>query len=221
MEYTSRLHKADLPEIEPEAELPELETNFAERADVYSEPAEARSKLGGEQTFSQRQFRHPEYIQGAEASEERALEGIRELDPDRWRKLNETERLAALQQAENALATAQGRPDMPVRVEQLPSNHRGYFDGDRITLNADLVRNPDVRQSVETLAHEGRHAYQRHAVDNTGTHPDAQAVEQWQNNFDNYKTVQQHGFRAYYNQPVEQDARAYADRIVRARYGGI
>jgi len=220
MEHASAVDKADLLEVKPEAERPDLETNLAERADVSSEPADANPQMRIEKTPDQEQLKHPEHIQGAEVSEERALGGVRELDPDRWQEINETERLAALQQAENALATAQERPAMPVRVEQLPSNYRGYFDGDHITLNADLVRDTDVRQAVETLAHEGRHAYQRHAIDNPGTHPDTQEVNQWRHNFDHYKTAQRHGFRAYQNQPIEKDARAYADRIVQARYGG-
>jgi len=194
----------EIPEQPESYERADLERDFARRAEVGETVVES-----AEETT----------ITASEVTEEQALDGMRELDPDRWSELSLEKRHAALRKAEKSLAQAQGREAKPVRLEALPPNQRGYFDGEQITINEQLVQSDDVRQAVTTLAHEGRHAYQRHAVEHPEIHADPAEVEQWQENFANYKDPQRHGFRAYYNQPVEVDARQYAKRIVNARYG--
>jgi hypothetical protein len=149
------------------------------------------------------------------------LDDIPELDPERWRELiSMEERLKVLQEAENRLAEAQGRPPLPVRVEKTLPRLLGYCDGTKIVISTALIGNDDAAEVVSTLTHEGRHAYQINAVKHLGFHPNTQEVQKWQDNFNNYKTVQKDGLPAYFNQPVEADARAYAEHVILARYGG-
>ena len=65
---------------------------------------------------------------------------------------------------------------------------------------------------IDTIAHEGRHAYQHYAVEHPGFHPDEHEVEYWRANFETYLQPNLYGFDAYWMQPVEVDAR---------RYGGV
>jgi hypothetical protein len=197
----------ETPEIseQPESyERADLERDFARRAEVEEITVSSLEETA---------------IAVSDVPEEHTLDGIRELDPDRWPELSPEQCHEALQKAERSLAQAQGREAKPVRLEALPPNQKGYFDGEQITINEQLVQGDDVRQAVTTLTHEGRHAYQRYAVEHPEIHGDQAEVKQWQENFAHYKNPQRDGFRAYYNQPVEVDARDYAQRVVNARYG--
>ena len=77
--------------------------------------------------------------------------------------------------------------------------------------------NLDDPTILGTVAHEVRHAQQHKAVDDLpwwwwedyhgppGVSQDE--VEDWRDNFDDYKTSKDDGFDAYHDQPVEADAR--------------
>lgn len=159
----------------------------------------------------------------------RAIEG---LTAEQWEKLEPAERLEALQELEDKLAEIQGRPPYPVVAEYLPCNRNelsgGYFDGDRIVVNRSLLEggSAEIEALVEefglgssrefivnTLAHEGRHAYQWYAVENPGVHPNEHEVEYWRANFETYLQSGLYGFEAYWMQPLEVDARRYGDAV--------
>lgn len=153
-----------------------------------------------------------------------ALRSIPELRPEVWQGLNDGEKLEALQNAENQMAEVQGRSPVEVRVEQMgPGQHGGYTRGDRVihVSQAD-VRSDNPREVLDTVVHEGRHAYQHYAVENPGFHSNEAEVEAWELNMQpgNYRTVEMDGARAYMEQPVEADAWSYASRVVRNVMGG-
>lgn len=153
------------------------------------------------------------------------LKSIPELNPENWKKLSLEERTELLRKIERKMAEIQGREpaDLLVSDKVLDGkdkgdpmgNTNGYYShaNGRIVLNSSLVGSDNVHKVVSTLAHEGRHAYQHAAIDNSGTEPDAIKAEEWKDNFDDYKTVEKDGYEAYYKQPVEVDAREYGSDV--------
>lgn len=112
----------------------------------------------------------------------------------------------------------------------------GFWSNDDMSLHLDEneLDDPDL---INTMAHEVRHAAQNELVDDANPglidqalidaglkddpfHPPEGVtrddVEDWKNNFDDYKSAED-DFDAYYNQPVESDARdageAYLDDL--------
>ena len=83
----------------------------------------------------------------------------------------------------------------------------------QIDLNADLLKEDDPQQVMETIMHESRHAYQDFAVN----HPelvsvDKETIEVWKDNFVHYISPE-FDYQAYVNQPVEADANDFSERM--------
>ncbi len=125
-------------------------------------------------------------------------------------------------------AEAAGIDELEIRVEDLEDQDgdgvdddpttdlRGsWSEGDRV-LRID-EGNLDDPTILATVAHEVRHAQQHKAVDDLpwwwwekyhGPPGVGQPeVEDWRDNFDDYKTSTDDGFEAYHSQPIEADAR--------------
>lgn len=154
-------------------------------------------------------------VEGLSSSDIEYLSATEGLSERKWETLGPVERLNALQTLEDKLAEIQHRPPYQVVVETMAPNDYGYFDGNAIHINATHVVNPGFRlEAIDTIAHEGRHAYQEYAVTHPGFHPDAKEVEYWAANQDAYMrgdlAVKTFGFEFYANQPVELDAVKYA-----------
>jgi hypothetical protein len=141
------------------------------------------------------------------------------LRPENWQAASETERLAALQQTEASMAHIQGRPAVDVASEPMSSGTYGYFDGQSMHVNSDWVQSNDVAENVDTVVHEGRHAYQQYAVDHPGFHANQAEVDAWRDNFSNYLSAEDYGQELYQGQPVEADAWAYGTAIRNRLYG--
>ena len=159
------------------------------------------------------------------------LTGIEELEIEKWQELSLEERLDVLQRIENVVAAIEHRPVCAVKMRKLDSNTNGHFvPGDGITINLSRMQNSDVSQEsldklIETLIHEGRHSYQYYNISTRMVHSSPADVAQWQENWPNYfdgesiemaglhvrtKFLRETGFRLYYYQPVETDARRFA-----------
>jgi hypothetical protein len=160
--------------------------------------------------------------QGAENAA-KALRTMRELRPGEWEKLDLNERARWLSKAHAHIAEQYGFQPYTVRAQALPANYGGYFNAATrtIVLNESILKDARPDRILNIIAHESRHGYQWHAVTNPGLVPaDVQAkVPVWRDNFANYKTPGIHGYRAYYNQPIEVDARAFAETIVKTTLG--
>jgi len=129
--------------------------------------------------------------------------------------------LSSLQQAEDEAAQIQGRDPKPVAIDEgAEEGEYGYYDGSTIYIGEHSLNNDDVSEVANTLAHEGRHAYQDYAIEHPGFHPDTGEVQSWEENQQpgNYVKPDQ-GQAAYLNQPVERDAWPYGDRIANGVYG--
>lgn len=144
------------------------------------------------------------------------------LTDEKWNSLNVYEKLNLLQIIENEVAVREGRQPCLVSGSFIPSSNDGIVLGfyskatRNITINAEQLDpqskyGSDYRVHLDTILHEGRHAYQHQAVLGEIEHADAQAVQAWADNMapGHYITFERNP-RGYYFQPIEKDARDFA-----------
>jgi|GEM_PF-6855437 len=142
------------------------------------------------------------------------LRSIEGLKPGIWSEMTQNERLNALRTLESRLAEIQGRPPLPVVAEAMREGEAGFFDGKALHVNIEHLKNPAYRlEVIDTIAHEGRHAYQYYAVRHPGFHPNTQEVIYWAANEHAYFHPKQIGEKFgpeyYLCQPTELDAWRY------------
>ena len=168
-------------------------------------------------------------IQWTEIGEE--LCNVEELKIEKWQQLSLEERLEVLQRIENIAAAIEHRPACEVKMRKLDSRTNGHFiPNDGITMNTTRMKASAESQEsldklLETLIHEGRHSYQYYNISTRMVHSSPAQVAQWRENWPNYfdgesieigglhvrtPFLKQTGFKLYYYQPVETDARMFA-----------
>ena len=143
------------------------------------------------------------------------------LEYSTWRRMGYEERCEVLCDAEMKIAEIEHRPWCEVKFEDLDERKFGHFDPEdkSITLNANYVMadSPEAfKETLDTLVHEGRHAYQDYNMNEREVHCDAYDVEQWKWNYYElgYQRAELCGYEAYANQPVEMDARSFAEDVL-------
>lgn len=166
------------------------------------------------------------------------LENMEDLRYENWVKLSEDQKLKLLNKVEETQSVLEHRDKMIVELKDLPKGTFGYQDADtnRIVLNRSYVLSDDPihhRESVDTVIHEGRHAYQHYNVDVRTIHESDAEVASWRENFydPGYGYYQSQGRklyipledgsihelsdkRLYEYQPVEIDARNFASDVM-------
>ena len=192
---------------------------YSEAADADDSPSETSESIGEIERDTSAEFEIETAFQVQDAAD--SLRQLPGLDQTSWQTLDGQQRLETLQGVENELAGVQGRPEVPVTAEEMPPGTFGGFDGSRIVVNdADLQSEMPVDEHIDTIVHEGRHAYQQYAVENPGLVSDRQTVEAWADNSQNYLPAEIYGQEIYASQPVEADAFAYANGVVDALHEG-
>jgi hypothetical protein len=167
-------------------------------------------------------------IQGAKL--ERLLTELDEIDgtrPRQWSKLNQQERMEVLQNVHDVVALVYKFEPGTVRVARLPPGERGNFSEstEMIQISTRLVMGNDHIQPLKTLMHESRHAYQWHLATDVrrgfGWHSDTDwaLAQEWSDNFDDYKSPERYGSQEYMSQPIEVDARNFADTVIKYWFG--
>lgn len=190
---------------------------------------------------------HLEFLTDLEMTESIAdyLESVEELKFDKWVTLSLEQKAKLLNEIEQNIASIEHRPALRVELEEMEPRSFGYQDENnhKIVLNSRMVGLNSVpmhREVIDTIVHEGRHAYQHYNVDVKCIHESAAEVSTWRENFydPEYKYYQSTGqkimiryndgsvhnidFRLYYQQPVETDARNFAkDVMIRLEDRGI
>lgn len=165
------------------------------------------------------------------------IESVEELKYEKWSTLTPRERVAVLNKVEQEIARIEHRPPLRVNTEIMRLTSLGYQSAgqSRIALNSLYVNmnKPEVhREVIDTIIHEGRHAYQHYNVDVRCIHESMAEVEQWRENFydPRYGYFKYYGqkieipfgdnkhydaaWRLYYYQPVETDARRFAGDVL-------
>lgn len=163
------------------------------------------------------------------------MASIEDIQFENWQEISVEQMVDVLGSLENEIAKIQHRPAMVLTAERLDDNVFGQQYGNRIELNVKILESskndPALLDAVlDTLIHEGRHAYQHYNVEERMVHQSQAEVNSWRENFNelgykdgspiaihligpfNYTNneLASLGARLYYYQPVETDAREYA-----------
>lgn len=189
----------------------------------------------------------PEVLTDFETTQKIAdyLESVDEIKFEKWSKLSLEQKKEVLNRIEQNVASIEHRPALRVELEQMKPRTMGYQSADeyKIALNTLYVGSNDSnmhRAVIDTIIHEGRHAYQHYNVDVKLIHESGSEVASWKENFYDPKYQYYHStgnkivipyndgsmhdvdFRLYYYQPVEIDARNFANEVMsRLEHDGL
>ena len=153
------------------------------------------------------------------------LSTCEEVKMSNWRKLELNEKVEVLNDLENRIAAIEHRPPCTIKAIPLKDGHFGYFDGKDITINSKYMEmsgenKKDYREVIDTVLHEGRHAYQNYNINVCEVHPRHSEVESWRDTHGDGKwrywgsTYTRLGQRLYEQQSVEIDARNFASDVL-------
>lgn len=153
------------------------------------------------------------------------LASVEEFRYENWSELSLEDKTRALQVAEFKIAEIEHREFCTVEVKSLDPCTYGYYNpGTKtITLNEMYVNSDDpfsFQQTLDTLIHEGRHAYQDYNMTEREVHPREGEVNMWKWNENEigYQDAMLCGFEAYAMQPVETDAGAFAEDVLKSYF---
>ena len=131
-----------------------------------------------------------------------------------WNSMGEEERRKTLEEIEKQEAIANNRPPAAVLPKDYPNpSEEGQYryPANEIDINRKYILEDQPDNALRTLYHEGRHAYQFKEAENPSVADNPEQAQQWRYNLENYKRPEI-DMKAYCNQPVEVDARAYAQQ---------
>lgn len=160
-------------------------------------------------------------IQAREISE--AFFENSELQYDNWKELTPNERIGVLQTFETEIAKIEHRASLPVKSEALGNCVYGQYSPQTndIAINTNLIESDskeDYLQLLNTYFHEGRHAYQFYNLLEERVEPNDELFESWNVNLNvlgyNSGDYGIFGYEEYYTQPVEVDARVFAQEVM-------
>ncbi len=212
-----------------------LEQFQSELSDKYLEGSHEYSKNLIDEYLEKHEQLYDSEVSKEIASELGCMEGLRY---ENWTNLSENEKLELLNNVEQTQATLERRDAMTVEFEDLPRNTFGYQDADnnKIVINRAHIQSDHPyyhRETIDTIIHEGRHAYQHYNVDIRTIHESDAEVASWRENFYDpkygyYQSLGQKMYipvgddtyhemsdnRLYEYQPVEIDARNFASDVM-------
>ena len=160
-------------------------------------------------------------IQTQEISE--AFLEFPELQYDKWKELTPDERVEILQNLEVEVAQIEHRDALPVKSEDLGNSVFGQYSPQTndIAINSNLIEadsKDDYLIVLDTYFHEGRHAYQFYNFMEERIEPSNELFESWNVNLNvlgyNSGDYGLFGYEEYYTQPVEVDARVFAEEVM-------
>lgn len=180
---------------------------------------EINALLGDKEGIDKTLLEAPNDIEQArEASE--MLRNIEGADFKTWQSLSIEERADVLQEIESNIAEIAHRPDASVELRSLGRDASyGYYDNNgHIVINQDFIdaSYENYRECLDTIVHEGRHAYQDYNLNVRQVHPSAGDITNWRINEFNlsYQDYKTYGMERYWMQPLEADARKFAEDVV-------
>ncbi|WP_018669142.1 hypothetical protein [Bacteroides gallinarum] len=147
----------------------------------------------------------------------------KELRYENWQSLELSEKVEVLNDLEQEIAEIEHRQACPIRALDMPSHQFGGYspDSKTININASYIESSGYdrnmfREVLDTLVHEGRHAYQDYNVNVCEIHPRHSEVASWAETMEGGKwgyhgdTSTFLGLRLYEQQSIEIDARNFA-----------
>lgn len=145
------------------------------------------------------------------------------LNPEVWRSLSDEEKIDYFQSLENCMAMESNRDNCKVNGKFLYTGKEGVVLGAynpetrEIDINVSQfdessLYGKEPSRLTQTCLHEGRHALQHQVAEGKVKYIDSEVAEEWRNNLEegNYISYKRNP-KAYYNQPVERDAREFAE----------
>lgn len=157
------------------------------------------------------------------------------LKLDEWKEFTIEQRTEVLNELECRIAQIEHRPACPIIVKYLGpvSESNGKLQGhlgthvttclgeEYININSELLKSDNPichRKVLDTVIHEGRHSYQTYNLEQRETHTSQGDLTNWQINLEKYgyQDAQMCGFKAYWMQPIEADARKFAEDVLTA-----
>ena len=154
---------------------------------------------------------------------------------EEWKELSLDERVELLKDIERDIARIEHRPSCRIEIENLGKitegndglqGHMGrhetsFWGGERIVINSELLKSNNPRfysEVLDTLVHEGRHSYQTYNLEHRETHKSKGDLTNWHINMEKYgyQSAQLYGFKDYWMQPIEADARKFAEDVLTA-----
>ncbi|MCR5024066.1 MAG: hypothetical protein K6A90_07015 [Lachnospiraceae bacterium] len=155
-----------------------------------------------------------------------------ELQYDNWKNLDINERKKVLNDFEKSIAKVEMRIPMPVGYEKLSGGVMGYTDGRKLVVSERVLKSndySDYKETLNTLFHEGRHSYQNYNLYVKRTEQSDEIFNSWVVNrkklgyssgdvsfpFNMSESFRQKSYYQYYTQPVEVDARLFAETVER------
>lgn len=174
-------------------------------------------------TDETQEFAPSSEVQAAEIRE--AFLDIPELRYENWVELNGEQRVAALNELEQQVAEIAMRDPMDVQMAAFEKDTlMGTFDGTTLRIaDHSLMDNSydGYTETLNTLLHEGRHAYQDYNLYVERVEQSQELVDSWKVNnvdlgYDNGDRLifKDRGYLEYYTQPVEVDARVFAETVI-------
>ena len=158
------------------------------------------------------------------------IEVVSLLEEERWSTLSTTEKLSVLQTAANIETHYLGLPhELNVIAGPLSENTMACYNDKThvITINIDHLETDPAHDTLDSLCHEARHAYQHRLCDVYDSLSEDQRellvfnnVQMYKQEFSNYVDGKEDAF-GYYFQWCESDARSYARESVIDYYSKI
>ena len=134
----------------------------------------------------------------------------------KWNRFSPGKRQRILEKIEKKQSKKLKRPTLPVVVDTNPNcSYFGMFEADKkgkqiLHINVNLLNEPHLRfHALETIFHEGRHAFQYNIIHKRQPRFFEFRKKRWIENYSGYiNSNEDHLF--YSAQPIERDAQRYA-----------
>ena len=170
---------------------------------ISDKPADFEAKIVEHSDLSERIGETREFAQDLKTS-------LEPFAQSKWDNMSFEERAEAIDKLADSVADDLGlenRPDVKYYQSDNPGDFGGYSASENaIYINANNMG--DAAETADTIAHESRHCWQHEYAEKS----DSPLAQEFRENFDDYVRPED-DYREYKNQPVEQDARNYADEI--------
>ena len=164
-----------------------------------------------------------DHIQVERISE--VLSRCKDLKFENWVSLSLKEKGKLLNSLEDRIAEIEHRPACHIKLTELRHDQWGGYSPitKDITINSSFVKLSDYNtycEIIDTLVHEGRHAYQDYNINVNEVHPRHSEVESWADTMQGGKweywgdCSTKLGQRLYEQQSIEIDARNFAADVL-------
>lgn len=138
------------------------------------------------------------------------IESVKAFEQTNWDDMDLQERQEAINDLADSVAAdleLENKPDIKYYQSDEPGDYGGYSAYENaIYINENQM--DDAVETADTIAHESRHCWQHEYAERSD---DPQAQE-FRENFEDYIRPED-DYRGYRNQPVEVDAREYAESV--------